>query len=534
MLGLSFYNSGCKYEIAPNPLSTTDIYKNDSLKVQRLLKQGETLYRARNSMDGIGESLLYFDSANKMATGINDTLLMANALYYIGNVYNAWNGEPQKTLDYYQQSASLFNSLPLQKEKQFYLRYIIAHGYDKEKANDSSLAAQTIAAAMFALKNEPRSFTDTLKFITDFAWVASNISNYKMAEEILENVKIHPANDPETNNYLDHYYLTKAKIDINYYGKKTVYLDSLKIALKQCDNRFDSGYYASNLSKLYAASGNYEKAYFYNWLASQVQLRTSNSDVLTVLRTNLLDAKLQTEKEKEKRTRDETKIKNVYLYSIIIIGLLLAGLFSIYKKRKREQEKNVQQQFFTSQLLQKTEETRRRIAMELHDGVNHELLSLKNNLILQQPLVPQDVESIIKSIRYVSHNLYPALFEAAGFQASLEVLCNKTTEMGCFTSFSIEYEEKLITENELQLYRIVQEALQNVAKHAHAEACRVTVIVKKNYLFTEIKDNGKGFTVAENFSSFGLETMRQRALALHAKLQVKSSEAGTIITLFTT
>lgn len=510
-------------------------FREDSIKVRALLKKGNDVYSNRGSMSQIGKSLLYFDSAHNMAQRLGDTVLLANTLFFIGNVYNAWNGEPQKTVDYYIRSAALFSSQPdaASRVREFYLRYLIAHSYDSEKANDSIRCVQTIISAIKDIEAVPQTIKDSMDYLSDFAWVATNIMNYELAEQILNNLSVEPKNDPESNNYIDHYYLAKARIDIYNYRRSSSYLDSIVQSLQVCNNRFDSAYYALNLSQLYEQTENYKSAFYYSRLSNSIQNNIEKSDVLTALRTQIINSELNAEREKERRSREEIMNKNLYLYAsgLGVIIILLSGiLYSIYQKRKTAQLQIKQQESFTQQLLQKEEDERKRIAMELHDGINHELLAMKNNIILNKLLIKEDVENIISSVRGISRNLYPALFESVGLQASVEALCKNMTEAGFFTTCDIDYNKILIKDEELQLYRIIQEALHNTAKHSQGEACKITIKSDDHNLFAEIKDNGRGFDAKSvQVNSFGLQSMMQRAKAFKAGMFIESAKTGTVV-----
>lgn len=511
----------------------------DSLHTIALLEKGDSLYALRSGFGTIAESLVYFDSARRMALRLNDTFLLAYSLYYTGNVYNAWNKEPHTTLNYYQQAFTLFNTIPNRQVKAFQLRYIIAHALDGEKLGDSTRCVQTVQTALRDLEEVPDSLREQMNFLPDFAWVASNCGAYALAERMLAEVPRHRIfNDPATNNYLDHYYLTRSRIDVFKYNRKdSPYLDSLAFSLQHCTNRFDSSYYALNLSNLYAATGNSAAAYRYLRLNTDLQKELDNSTVLSRLQTELANQHLQAQMEQENRVRQELKNKNLYIVAMGLVLLVLGLMVFVYlqlKRRRDEKADGLRQQQFTYLLLQKEEEERRRIATDLHDGINHELLALKNRLLLRQPLEAEDVEAVIISVREVSRNLYPALFESIGLAASVEALCDRMTRAGFFTTCDLEYTPHLSKNEELQVYRIVQEALTNIAKHASAEAGKVTIYTGKDQLWVEIKDNGKGFNTnrkIENLSSFGLQSIQQRTKAIGGQLSLQSSAAGTTITL---
>jgi signal transduction histidine kinase len=180
--------------------------------------------------------------------------------------------------------------------------------------------------------------------------------------------------------------------------------------------------------------------------------------------------------------------------------------------------------------LQNTEDERKRIASDLHDSVNHELLTLKNQADNGKQIHSQEIEKVINDVRQVSRDLYPAMFDNIGLVASIEALCERMTETGLFTSCEINYTIKLSKRNELQLYRIIQEALNNTLKHANANAAKVTLDTVGNELNIEIKDNGIGFNSSEimnNAKSFGIQSILQRARAIGGKPTFESNAQGT-------
>ena len=87
---------------------------------------------------------------------------------------------------------------------------------------------------------------------------------------------------------------------------------------------------------------------------------------------------------------------------------------------------------------------------------------------------------------------------------------------------------------ELQIYRIIQEALNNTSKHGQANAAKVSLIQSKSGIFIEIKDNGTGFDVNQQLKSsksFGLHSLFQRAKSISCILSISSSDKGTSVQL---
>jgi hypothetical protein len=253
------------------------------------------------------------------------------------------------------------------------------------------------------------------------------------------------------------------------------------------------------------------------------------------------EKKYQTEKKEKQLAEQKFQLsKNKFQISVLLfslIGLILTTLlFFVYKKRKEARAEIKRQEEFTFHLFQNTEEERKRIATDLHDGVNHELLTLKNQVNEGKPIHSIDIEKVIDVVRQVSRDLYPAMFDNIGLQASIETLCERLTEAGLFTTSEINYTHKLPKRSELQLYRMIQEALNNTLKHAKANAAKVTIDSKENELWVEIKDNGIGFDADEKITSstsFGLQSFIQRARAIGGETNIESNNQGTKL-IFTT
>lgn len=226
---------------------------------------------------------------------------------------------------------------------------------------------------------------------------------------------------------------------------------------------------------------------------------------------------------------------NSIIYVIVSLVLLLLSfwiILTIRKKRKRSERETFLQEQFTFQLLQTTEEERSRIANELHDSVNHELLTIKNVLINGKTVDITHISSVIEEVRSISRNLHPAVLETLGLEASVEQLCERLTENGLFTTAEIDNHKPDSKTVELQLYRIIQEALNNTLKHGNANAAKVSLLQTESTIVIEIIDNGSGFNVEEKLSSpksFGLHSLFQRAKSISSSLTIASSNKGTCI-----
>lgn len=280
-----------------------------------------------------------------------------------------------------------------------------------------------------------------------------------------------------------------------------------------------------------------DKVVFYN--NEVYRTKDSLSSAKSKLINLELTAKYETkEKEQEIKLQQETIInKNAVIVALMLvfIALLLAIIIYYLKQKQKklslEKERSLQ---FTKNLLDKTEEERKRIASDLHDSVSHELLSLKHSFEVSQLQLNEKVDSIINDIRAISRNLHPVLFEKIGLEASLEQFIERIQNTHRFMITSeINYQNGLTTEKELQIYRIVQEAVSNIIKYADAIAAKVILTENKDTVLLEIIDNGKGFNVEETLEkkdAFGLHNIIERSKAIGGQAHIASTDKGTKIT----
>ena len=266
----------------------------------------------------------------------------------------------------------------------------------------------------------------------------------------------------------------------------------------------------------------------------------SISDIVTREKIAELETRYETQKKEQQITLQKTTILNknttIALLASLFLGLFLAGVVYITRQKQRKlklQKQNTEQ--YTKQLLEKTEEERKRIASDLHDSVSHELLSLKNSFDEKNDITNSKIDSIINDIRIISRNLHPIMFDKIGLKSSIEQLVERTQSVNDFmVTADIDYNNFLSTNDELQVYRIIQEALSNIIKYANAVAAKITVLEKNNTLFVEIKDNGRGFNVSEILNgknAFGLHNIIERSKVIGGEAKIISDKSGTIISI---
>ncbi|WP_169630192.1 ATP-binding protein [Flavobacterium humi] len=280
----------------------------------------------------------------------------------------------------------------------------------------------------------------------------------------------------------------------------------------------------------------YEQAFYYQ---TELQ-KASDSLASTEIKNKALElnAKYQAEKKEQQIKLQEKTILNknttiALLFSTLIGILLFVLAISLRRKQKQLRLEKQAARLYTRQLLEKTEEERRRIASDLHDSVSHELLSLKNTMEGKTDLANTKIDAIINDIRIISRNLHPVMFDKIGLKNSVEQLVERTQSVNSFmVTADINYHSSLSVPDELQVYRIIQEALSNIIKYADAVAAKITIAEENNTIHIEIKDNGKGFNVTETLAgmnAFGLHNIIERTRAIGGEAKITSDKNGTIV-----
>lgn len=251
------------------------------------------------------------------------------------------------------------------------------------------------------------------------------------------------------------------------------------------------------------------------------------------------DIKYQTSlKDKELKLKEEEltiKQRNIGLLvaSIIIMALVIIVIL-FYQNHKEQKFKRENELLFTQKLMENTEEERMRIAKDLHDSIGHELLNVKSAISNKLQFTEDKIDHILAEVREISRNLFPVMFEEVGLKISVEQLIEQIIKSeGFFVIGEINYiPGTLDTKAELNIYRIIQEALSNVRKYAQAQSAKVGISQTKDSIDVHIIDNGKGFDVMEVLKSgkaFGLMSINQRCLALKSAVSIESGNSGTVV-----
>ena len=181
---------------------------------------------------------------------------------------------------------------------------------------------------------------------------------------------------------------------------------------------------------------------------------------------------------------------------------------------------------------------RRNFARELHDGINQLMVSVKFRLELaRDKLLKQDDSAVndldkgcdvlnmaIQEVRRISHDLRPIQLDDLGLESAIYSMTSDFSERTRMqTNVRIELpEQRLPDDIEITLYRIVQESLTNIEKHAEANNVGIRIWPKEGYIWVEVADDGKGFVEDKAEAGIGLLNMRERTELLSGRFSLKS------------
>jgi signal transduction histidine kinase/ligand-binding sensor domain-containing protein len=243
-----------------------------------------------------------------------------------------------------------------------------------------------------------------------------------------------------------------------------------------------------------------------------------------------------------------------FLTFLLLLGAALIWVVASYRIT-RLQRAQIAQHRFSQQLIASQEGERKRIAAELHDSLGQRLVVI-NNLALfflrshaqhssddkQAETIKEisaEASSAIEETRSIAYNLRPFQLDRLGLTKSIEGLIRTVSKSsGIHIASDLANVDELFPEElRINFYRIVQEALSNIMKHAEATEVNVHILRTDTNVVLSIQDNGRGFTPAARTAQvghggFGLTGMTERATLLGGRLKVRSEPgSGTMMTV---
>lgn len=304
-------------------------------RFEQLLAQGDSVYAEKKGYRSFTQAQRYYDSARTLADRSGDTLLLAEAVFAKGRVYDAWNQQPHQTVAYFQEAARLFGRRPAAWRRYFYARYLVAHAYDK--IPDSLRTVRELRRLRTALLHRPDSVRRQVPTTVEMALTATEVHAYALADSLLRELVQRPTvrNDPETYNYLDHYFLAQARLDVRYRRRAALgYLDSLRAGYARVGNPFDQVYYGHNLADLYAEAGQPTLAYAYLRRSDRLEDSLNAGGAAGQLRQTLVESEERATRRQRQYEAGRQRARTWGLWGLGL-GLGIITLLSGYLYRQQ-------------------------------------------------------------------------------------------------------------------------------------------------------------------------------------------------------
>jgi len=290
-------------------------------------------------------------------------------------------------------------------------------------------------------------------------------------------------------------------------------------------------------SDLYKESGDYSKSLEY--LRKSMQKREAFRKQQQVQTTLFLSAVFETQKKEKEILLQEARINRYNIYILIgalIILLLVSAL--IYFRQKMSMEKismeNLEKEKsleIADALIKGQDEERKRLAMDLHDGLGAKLGALKLKIdtnLSENPNyydLTSTVDDISRNVRELSHRMLPARLAELGLIYSLKNLIlsvNASSEMKI--EFETNIKTKLDDKIQIHLYYLIYELINNAIKHSKGKLLTIQLFYADESLTLSAEDDGVGFDVSAKGEGHGMNNIRQRIDYLNGTLIIESEK----------
>lgn len=566
------YNDGAYKSLLYSGIVYSNIGKYDSAKYY----YNKTINFCKQSKTLIGEAKGYVNLANmyqfkgdypnaiknyivsiKLFEKTKDSVLISQSYQNLSAVYNSFKNEQlelfylKKAEDYgtklnKEQLGLLYGDIGLMLLRQE--RFNEAFDYFK-KAETLSKDYRSIRLTYFAIRNmgeyynHIKNYKTAISYYEDALKLSDSLNDTFQKDDLLYIL---------SGVYLNNNNVSKAL----YYGNQALFL------AEKIDSDEMVHLILKRLSTIYYKTGQNQKAY--QLLEQSYNLKDSVINDNHIKQMSLLQTQFETEKKDKSIAEQQVKLKKQELdliknqkekqiYFIASLGLILLSLGIWYFYRQRQKIKNkeiiaLQQQQEIAKLealIDGEEKERRRIAQELHDGLNGDLSAIKYRLstLEESGLSAIDTENLTKvinmidescaQVRSISHNLMPASILDYGLIETVKEYCVKINNSD---SFKIDFQFfgnyiSLSKKMETVIYRIIQELVTNILKHSKATEAMIQFNYREDELFITVEDNGIGFDKNTISNGIGHKNIQTRIDFLNAQLNVDSSSAGTSYTI---
>jgi PAS domain S-box-containing protein len=234
----------------------------------------------------------------------------------------------------------------------------------------------------------------------------------------------------------------------------------------------------------------------------------------------------------------------------IFIKGRVTGIHGIAKDISERKRANEALKNFSRKLVENQENERQRIAAELHDGLGQNLLSISNGIKHYLSSIDEEDESVhelskisslaiesVEEASEIAYNLHPHILDQLGLKSAIESMVTRTENTSNIeiALFIHDANSKYSKNIEINIFRIIQEGLNNIVKHSCATSAKVSIKTDNKIIGIEISDNGKGIKEKRNSSvdwerGFGLKNIHERVRMFGGNFAIDTKAGkGTVL-----
>ncbi|MCO5239108.1 MAG: histidine kinase [Chitinophagaceae bacterium] len=510
-LAKAYFNTGTSYNYMSDYQSAVENYQN-GLKLFEKIDDKFFTAQANDILQTLYMSLKQYDRAKEHGKkavaafrNLNDPKMLAYALTNSGVTYGSSN------------------------QKDSSLVYHIEAGKIARSINDEVLLA-----------------TIELNIADVYLWKKQYEESKRNYESVLKSARKNnlPESEATALRGLAYYYMHKGDYE------NSLQFASEALAVSEKNKLWEEKTFSlDQLATLAYISKDIDKAQIYETRSKELRDSLLNEQILT--HTINTEKKFELDKKNTQLKLQEEEINRKNLLNGLLIGglgsLLLISVLGYrnYSHRKKIQEQRIKeletekQLLATQSLLKGQEDERSRMAKDLHDGlggmlsgVKLQLGAMKGNLILtgENGMLFNNalhkLDESISEMRRVAHNMMPEALIKLGLQQALQDYCDGINASRSFTVNTGFYglEQRMNAATEVTVYRIVQELVNNVVKHAAASTLLVQVMRQAQSLNITVEDNGQGFDAThwKEKHTAGLQNILSRVHYLGGRMDIQS------------
>ena len=461
------------------------------------------------------KTFYYARETNRLAAKTADTVFLIRGLIVLGEAYNYIKNYDSLLL-ISQKGLRLANSHQMTFAMGIFHNFMGLYFTNKEVQYDSAVFHYNIALQIFNKINIP----------FDKALVLQNIGNtYLKKKEFVNAIKFSKQANELSEN-------------LGFEQVQNMSLLDLVKAEEQLGDIPESYKYLKQYVKV----------------NDSIQNRNSQKKVYDMEAKYLAQKKEVMMLAQQKIIKQKNQLNYLLASGLFLLAFIIALLYFIYRNKQKLHEQKItkletqQQLTATEAVLKGEEQERTRLAKDLHDGLGGMLSGIKfsfNTMKGNLVMTPDNTQSFersmdmldssIKEMRRVAHNMMPEALVKFGLDTALKDFCNEIQQSGAlYISYqSIGLENMVIKQTaEITIYRIVQELVNNIMKHAAAKNAIVQVTKTSGQLAVTVEDDGRGFdtNILNKVKGIGWSSIQNRVEFLKGTLDVISEkEKGTSV-----